>query len=68
MDGESLGRVTAVHDFGAGDLVEYVDAGGQQHILPFTMTTVPEVDIAGGRLVVDPPEELDGDLPAEKAE
>lgn len=68
VGGETLGRVTAVHDFGAGDLVEYVDPDGQQHILPFTMTTVPVVDIAGGRLVIEPPEEVDGEPPAEQAE
>lgn len=57
--GEALGRVTAVYDFGAGDLVEYAGPDGKTRMLPFTEAAVPEVDIAGGRLVVDPPEGLD---------
>ncbi len=56
--GETLGRVTAMHDFGAGDLIEFVGADGRSRMLPFTEAAVPEVDIAGGRLVVDPPEGL----------
>lgn len=56
--GETLGRVTAMHDFGAGDLIEYVGADGKPRMLPFTEAAVPEVDIAGGRIVVDPPEGL----------
>ncbi|MEQ8398815.1 ribosome maturation factor RimM [Thalassobaculum sp.] len=67
VGGETLGRVTSVHDFGAGDLVEYVDANGGQHMLPFTMATVPEVDLVGGRLVVDPPEEAPDDEPEPSA-
>ena len=58
VSGETLGRVTAMHDFGAGDLIEYVSADGVSRMLPFTEATVPEVDLAGGRLVVDPPEGL----------
>ena len=58
VSGEALGRVTAMHDFGAGDLIEYVSADGVSRMLPFTEATVPEVDLAGGRLVVDPPEGL----------
>ena len=57
-DGRQLGRVTAMHDFGAGDLIEYVGTDGQSRMLPFTEAAVPEVDLAGGRLVVDPPEGL----------
>ena len=56
--GETLGRVTAMHDFGAGDLIEYLGADGKSRMLPFSEAAVPEVDLAGGRLVVDPPEGL----------
>ena len=57
-DGAEIGTVRAVHDFGAGDILEIVSAEGPPLMLPFTKAVVPEVDIAGGRLVVDPPEEL----------
>ena len=68
VGGETLGRVTSVHDFGAGDLVEYVDASGGQHILPFTLAMVPEVDLAGGRMVVYPPEESPDEGPEDLAQ
>ncbi len=55
-DGRDLGRVTALHDFGAGDLVEVTAEDGKSLLLPFTEATVPVVDLAARRLVVDPPE------------
>lgn len=55
-DGVTLGRVRAVYDFGAGDVLDVAaDAGGKSVILPFTRETVPEVDLAAGRLVAVPP-------------
>jgi 16S rRNA processing protein RimM len=55
-DGTAFGTVKAVHNFGAGDLLEIEPAaGGATVLLPFTATTVPVVDIAGRRLVVEPP-------------
>lgn len=58
-DGTTLGRVRAVHDFGAGDLIEVADDEGQGKagglMVPFTVAAVPVVDLEGGRLVVDPP-------------
>lgn len=57
-DGVEVGTVRAVHDFGAGDILEIVVTEGPPLMLPFTKAAVPEIDIAGGRLVVDPPEEL----------
>lgn len=57
-DGSAFGTVTAVHDFGAGDIVEIAPAGGGATVmLPFTREAVPEIDLAGGRLVVTPPDE-----------
>ncbi len=50
-DGKAVGRVKAVHDFGAGDLLEIALPDGRTEMLPFTREAVPEVDIAGGRLV-----------------
>ncbi|MGE3994671.1 MAG: ribosome maturation factor RimM [Variibacter sp.] len=57
-DGEPFGKVVALHDFGAGDLIEIALAqGGATELLPFTAAVVPEVDIAAGRIVVMPPAE-----------
>ncbi|MCC6891065.1 MAG: ribosome maturation factor RimM [Hyphomicrobiales bacterium] len=51
--GAALGRVIAIHNFGAGDLVEIEPAQGTTVLLPFTAAAVPVVDIAAGRIVVD---------------
>jgi len=57
--GEIIGTVVAMHNFGASDIVEVALAsGGENLLVAFTETTVPEVDIDGGRLVLVPPEEL----------
>jgi 16S rRNA processing protein RimM len=54
-DGASLGIVTAIHNFGAGDVIEIKpESGGETLLVPFTDTTVPEIDIAAGRMVVVP--------------
>ena len=54
-DGAALGTVTAILNFGAGDLVEIRPAGGGEPLMvPFTDATVPEIDIAAGRMVVVP--------------
>ena len=56
-DGAEVGTVVAIHDFGAGDILELrPPAGGASLLLPFTDTFVPSVDIAGGRIVVAPME------------
>jgi len=57
--GGAMGTVTAVHDFGAGTLLELRAADGVTVTVPFTLAAVPVVDIAGGRLVVDPPVEVE---------
>lgn len=54
-DGSVLGRVEAVQDFGAGDILEVRLGTGGSVLVPFTRAVVPEVDLAAGRLVVDPP-------------
>jgi 16S rRNA processing protein RimM len=53
--GGALGTVTAMHNFGAGDLIEVRPLAGDTVMLPFTHSVVPLVDIAGGRIVVAPP-------------
>ncbi|ROT99390.1 ribosome maturation factor RimM [Histidinibacterium lentulum] len=54
--GALIGRVRAVHDHGAGDLLEIEGPGlGTGLLLPFTRQVVPTVDLAAGRIVADPP-------------
>jgi 16S rRNA processing protein RimM len=51
--GMPLGTVVAMHNFGAGDVVELRPADRRDTVmLPFTHAAVPEIDIAGGRIVV----------------
>ena len=55
--GRTLGTVVAIHNFGAGDLIEVKpQAGGNTELVPFDVTNAPEVDIASGRIVIQPPE------------
>ena len=67
-NGESLGTVKAVHNFGAGDIIEITDESGggpgeekEDLMVPFTAALVPEVDLTEGRIVVAPPEMLEAD-------
>lgn len=54
-----IGPVVAVHDYGAGASLEIARPDAPPLLVPFTRASVPEVDVAGGRLVVNPPAELD---------
>lgn len=56
-DGRELGKVKAVFDFGGGDIIEVVGPGGAV-MLPFTRAVVPMIDLAAGRLIVEPPQEV----------
>lgn len=57
--GASLGKVLAVINNGADDLLELSAPGQKQTVLlPFTKAVVPTVDLAQGRIVADPPEGL----------
>jgi 16S rRNA processing protein RimM len=58
---QPLGRVIAIHNFGAGDIIEIAPAGGATMLLPFTNAVVPLVDLAGGRVVVELPDAIVGD-------
>lgn len=57
--GQRLGTVRAVHNYGAGDILEVFGPGRRQALLlPFTKLCVPTVDLTAGRIVADPPEDL----------
>lgn len=58
VDGKRLGTVSAVHDFGAGSLLEIDLEGGDSVMLPFTAEAVPDVDTEAGQVVVAPPKGL----------
>jgi 16S rRNA processing protein RimM len=60
---EPLGRVIAIHNFGAGDIIEIAPPSGTTILLPFSNAVVPTVDIAGGRVVIELPAEVEGDEP-----
>ena len=52
--GASLGRVRAIYDHGAGDILEVYGSSGIL-LIPFTRAAVPTVDLAARRIVADPP-------------
>lgn len=57
--GTVLGRVRAVLNHGAGDLLEVHGSGLKATVLlPFTRAVVPTVDVAVGRIIADPPDGL----------
>lgn len=64
--GEALGTIVAVHNFGAGDLIEIAN-GGASELLPFDRATVPVIDLGGGFAVIERPTEIDGDAPNAEA-
>jgi 16S rRNA processing protein RimM len=78
LAGRTLGRIVAVRNFGAGDLLEMdcrtsregetrADSGasGETVLIPFNTAIVPSVDVAAGKVIVDPPAGL-LDMPLEK--
>ena len=61
--GEPLGKVIAIHNFGAGDIIEIAPASGASMLLPFSNAVVPTVDLAAGRVLIELPDEIEGDDP-----
>jgi 16S rRNA processing protein RimM len=57
-DGRLLGKVKAIHNFGAGELVEIAPPSGAAFLLPFSDPGFPEIDLAARRLTASPQEEL----------
>ena len=60
-EGDALGRVLAIHNFGAGDIIEIAPLKGATMLLPFSNAVVPEVDLRGGRVVIALPQEIEGE-------
>jgi 16S rRNA processing protein RimM len=61
--GAPIGRVLAIHNFGAGDIIEIAPPQGSTLLLPFTNAVVPTVDLAAGRVVIVLPAVIEGDSP-----
>ena len=59
--GAAIGKVLAVHNFGAGDIIEIAPPSGPTLLLPFTDAVVPTVDLADGHVVIVMPGEIEGD-------
>lgn len=66
--GAEIGRVSAVHDHGAGDVLEILAPGGKSVLIPFARAVVPTVDLAAGRIIADLPEGVlePGESPGEE--
>ena len=61
-DDRPLGRVVAVHNFGAGDIIEIATGnGGETKLLPFSDAVVPVVDLVNRRAVIVLPNEVEAD-------
>jgi 16S rRNA processing protein RimM len=61
--GAPIGRVVAIHNFGAGDIIEIAPPDGPTLLLPFTNAVVPTVDLKAGRVVIEMPAEIIGEDP-----
>ena len=60
VEGAQIGTVHAVHNFGAGDILEIMPLGrGAPVMLPFTDATVPKVDLSARQIVIVPPAEIE---------
>jgi 16S rRNA processing protein RimM len=58
-EGRAMGTVRALHNFGAGDVIELVRDDGDEVFLPFTREVAQQIDIEGGRIVIAAPEEIE---------
>jgi 16S rRNA processing protein RimM len=56
-EGRVLGKIAAIYNYGAGDVIDIQRADGDNVLLAFTRETVPTIDIAGGRILVAVPED-----------
>jgi 16S rRNA processing protein RimM len=54
-DGTVVGEVVALEEFPAHDMLVVREPGGERTLVPFVRAIVPVVDVAGGRVVLDPP-------------
>ena len=55
VDGRLLGTVAGLEHLPAHDMLVLVETSGARTLIPFVRAIVPVVDVAGGRVVLDPP-------------
>lgn len=60
-EGRAIGEIRAVHNFGAGDVLEILRGEGGTLLLPFSKDFVPRVDVAGGCVIVAEPEDAEAE-------
>jgi 16S rRNA processing protein RimM len=61
-DGAPLGRVVSLNNYGAGDILEIrPEGGGESLLLPFTKAVAVEIDFHAGRIMIELPEEIEGE-------
>jgi 16S rRNA processing protein RimM len=60
-EGVVVGTIIAVHNFGAGDLLEIAPPAGETQLRAFTRANVPQIDLDGGRAIVHLPVETTGE-------
>ncbi len=60
-EGRMLGTVSAIHNFGAGDVIEIKRDDGDSVMLPFTREIVPVIEIEAGRVIIAAPEEVEAE-------
>jgi 16S rRNA processing protein RimM len=58
-DGDEIGRVKNVVNYGAGDILEIAPASGDTFLAPFTREVAPKIDFPGGRIVIVRPAEVE---------
>ena len=58
-EGRMLGTVLAIHNYGAGDVIEISRPDGDTLLLPFSRATIPQIEIDKERIVVAVPEEVE---------
>ena len=58
-EGRRIGKVAAVHNYGAGDVLVIATDSGDEILIAFTREIVPEIDIKAGRLIVAVPDEVE---------
>lgn len=68
QDGQVLGEVVGVANYGAGDVLQIREKSGQTEMFAFTRAIVPEINLDGGFLLIVPPVEIEGEQRRQKTQ
>ncbi len=58
-DGVPIGRIQAVHDYGAGTFLDIARDGAANLLIPFSLAAVPQVDLAASKVTIVMPDEIE---------